>query len=51
MKDALKLKGAKLFDPSGKKRPMKEWVQVPFTHNTHWKKFAAAGAEYVKSSV
>jgi len=26
--DALSLDGSELFDPSGKKRPMKEWVQV-----------------------
>lgn len=30
--EALKLKGAHLFDPSGKKRPMKEWVQIPFKY-------------------
>jgi hypothetical protein len=28
---ALKETGAKLFDPSGKNRPMKEWVQLPET--------------------
>jgi len=35
-KKALALKGAKLFDPSGKNRPMKEWVQVPFSHSSFW---------------
>ena len=29
---ALILEGAHLFDPSGKGRAMKEWVQVPFNH-------------------
>jgi hypothetical protein len=33
---ALGLEGAKLFDPSGKGRPFKEWVQVPATHESRW---------------
>lgn len=33
---ALSLKGATLFDPSGKGRPMKQWVQVPFEHQQKW---------------
>ena len=45
--EALKLKGAQLFDPSGKKRPMKEWVQIPFEHNNMWAKFAKEALEYV----
>jgi len=45
--NALALKGSKLFDPSGKKRPMKEWVQVPFVHKKHWKKFAQEAMSYV----
>jgi len=44
---ALDLKGSKLFDPSGKKRPMKEWVQVPFAQKKHWKKFAEEARAYV----
>lgn len=46
--EALKLSGALLFDPSGKGRPMKEWVQVPYTHKKHWKKFAEAALQYVQ---
>ena len=46
-KKALDLKGAQLFDPSGKKRPMKEWVQVPFTHHIKWKQFATSAMRYV----
>ena len=38
--EALELEGAQLFDPSGKKRPMKEWVQVPFSHKKQWEAFA-----------
>ena len=45
---ALKLKGAKLFDPMGG-RPMKEWVQIPAAHSTKWKKFAGAAQKYVET--
>lgn len=44
---ALGMEGAQLFDPSGKNRPMKEWVQVPFLHKRHWKKFAQEAMRYV----
>jgi hypothetical protein len=44
---ALGLKGSQLFDPSGKKRPMKEWVQVPYKHNEHWVLFAKSAKQYV----
>jgi len=45
--EALSLDGSKLFDPSGKKRPMKEWVQVPFTDKVKWKKYANEAIKYV----
>jgi len=38
---ALALDGAKLFDPSGKGRPFKEWVQVPAAHESEWPELAA----------
>jgi hypothetical protein len=44
---ALALKGAQLFDPSGKKRPMKEWVQVPYTHQKKWSTLAHEAFNYV----
>ena len=47
--EAIALKGAQLFDPSGKKRPMKEWVQVSGAHATQWEGFAKAALKYVKS--
>ena len=47
---ALTLKGAQLFDPSGKKRPMKEWVQVPGAHASKWPELAKAAATYVGGS-
>ena len=37
---ALGLDGAKLFDPSGKGKPFKEWVQVPYVHESEWPKLA-----------
>ncbi len=46
---ALNLKGAQLFDPSGKKRPMKEWIQVPFEHHETWMNLALEAKEYVDS--
>jgi hypothetical protein len=46
-KEALSLDGSELFDPSGKGRAMKEWVQVPFDYSDTWKKFAKAAFDYV----
>ncbi|RYE00671.1 MAG: hypothetical protein EOP50_03360 [Sphingobacteriales bacterium] len=43
--DALAVPGAKLFDPSGKGRPMKEWVQVPASGDWESLARAAAGIE------
>lgn len=43
---AMSLDGSKLFDPSGKKRPMKEWVQIPFDYQENWKKFTQSAAKY-----
>lgn len=45
--EAVGLAGAERFDPSGKGRPMKEWVQVPFTHAGQWKRLAEAALAYV----
>ena len=48
-KAALSLKGSKLFDPSGKGRAMKEWVQVTYDHHKQWGNLAKAAAKYVDS--
>jgi len=45
---ALGLEGAQLFDPSGKKRPMKEWVQVPLDYSNDWATYAKSAMEYVR---
>jgi len=45
--EALSLDGSILFDPSGKNRPMKEWVQVPFEYKDTWTRFTKAAADYV----
>ena len=47
--EAISLDGSQLFDPSGKKRPMKEWVQVSFSNKDKWTKFAKAASKYVNS--
>ena len=43
---AIKLKGAKHFDPMGG-RPMKEWVQIPFAHSKEWKPLARKAMKYI----
>jgi hypothetical protein len=48
-KSALSLDGAQLFDPSGKSRPMKEWIQVPYSYHERWTGFAKSALEYVNS--
>lgn len=47
--EAIALKGAQLFDPSGKGRAMKEWVQVPFAHKAKWEGYAKEAMKYVKA--
>ncbi len=44
---ALALAGARLFDPSGREHPMKEWVEVPPRHATHWAALARQALRYV----
>jgi hypothetical protein len=46
---ALALAGARIFDPSGRNRPMREWVQVPAVHAAAWEELAAAALTYTAS--
>lgn len=45
-REALSLDGTELFDPSGK-RPMKEWILVPYEYHTRWELFAQEAINYV----
>jgi hypothetical protein len=47
---ALSLDGSELFDPSGKKRPMKECVQIPFDYSDNWVGFAKSALEYARKT-
>lgn len=46
---ALALDGARLFDPRGMGRPMKEWVRVPESQAEEWTELAVSACEYVAS--
>jgi hypothetical protein len=48
-KEALLLQGSQLFDPSGKKRPMKDWVQIPYDHCNKWEQFAGEALKSAKN--
>jgi len=50
-KKAIELDGAQLFDPSGKKRPMREWVQVPYQYHELWSELAEASKMYVADAM
>jgi hypothetical protein len=45
--EALKIEGAKLFDPRGKGSPFKEWVQVPIAQSSTWLGLAEKAYDYV----
>jgi hypothetical protein len=45
--EALALSGCRLFDPSGRGRPMKEWVEVPAEHASRWLELARKAFNYV----
>ena len=47
--EVMSLDGSHLFDPTGKNRPMKEWVQVPYDYNDKWLEFAKNSKEFVVS--
>jgi len=45
--EALALSGSRLFDPSGRGRPMKEWVEVSVEHAARWLELAREALQYV----
>ncbi|MFT6395469.1 MAG: hypothetical protein ACJAYU_000211 [Bradymonadia bacterium] len=45
--EALAAEGAKLWDPSGKGRSMKEWVAVPAASACEFERFAECAQAYV----
>src|SRR5438067_487738 len=45
--EALALSGSRLFDPSGRGRPMKEWVEVTVEHAFRWLELAREALRYV----
>ncbi len=45
--EALALPGAILFDPSGRGRAMKEWVQLPYDTHAVWQRLAQSARAYV----
>jgi hypothetical protein len=47
---AMSLTGSRLFDPSGKGRAMKEWVQVSASNKSRYKEFGKEAMKYVMST-
>jgi hypothetical protein len=47
---ALALAGAHLFDPSGRDRPMKEWVVIPAEYSTRWPEFSRHALDAASSA-
>jgi len=45
---ALKLKGAKLFNPLDNGQPMKNWVHIPFDYHDLWTTYAEKAFNYVR---
>jgi len=45
---ALSIAGAKLWDPSGKGRPMKEWVALPVAAKSKFANLAIGAQSYVR---
>ncbi|MCG8575492.1 MAG: hypothetical protein MI810_11455 [Flavobacteriales bacterium] len=42
--------GAVKWDPSGKKRPMKDWIQIPSEYHDDWTNLAKQALDFVENS-
>ena len=42
---------AENWDPSGKGRPMKDWLSVPYEHSNSWKTLAEQSLEFLKANL
>ena len=38
------------FDPSGKGRPMKDWLQAPMAHSAHFQVWAEASMDFARDT-
>lgn len=46
--EALKLDGSLYFNPIGNERPMKGWIQVPYSWKEKWEDFALESLAYIQ---
>jgi hypothetical protein len=47
--EALALPGAHPFDPSGRDRPFKDWVEVPGGQSARWPRLAEAAFDFLEA--
>jgi hypothetical protein len=47
--NAMKLKGAKLFNPMDNGKPMTNWVHIPFAYKKEWIIFAQKAFDFVEN--
>lgn len=46
-----KYTGSVNWDPSGKKRPMKDWIQIPTEYQEDWKTLAQQAMAFVEANL
>jgi hypothetical protein len=45
------LKGVQLWDPSGKGKQMKQWIQIPYTYADKWESYAISACKQSNDEV